>query len=156
MSLTTQDPVGTATPRVPVYERVSTMAKSQAMQIVFVWLGIGIIFSILSPEAFLSIANFRNTAISMSILAILGVGTTFIIVTGGIDLSMGSVLVFSGVMASIVVESMGDGQGWLVAIAGVLAALVSGLAWGLINGFLVAKAKVPPMIVTLGTFVAAL
>ncbi|MFW2513329.1 ABC transporter permease [Demequina sp. SO4-13] len=161
MTLTTEDGVNSRTAedaviRRPFVARLNDTMKSQAMQIVLVWLGIVVVFSVMSPGAFLDIANFRNTAISMSILAILGVGTTFIIVTGGIDLSMGSVLVFSGVMASIVVEAMGDGQGWGAAIAGILAALLSGLTWGLINGFLVAKAKVPPMIVTLGTFVAAL
>lgn len=142
--------------RQPLGARLGHLFKSQAMQIVLVWLAIVMIFSALSPGAFLDIANFRNIAISVSILAILGVGTTFIIVTGGIDLSMGSVLVFSGVVGSMVMESLGDGEGWFVAIVGILAALTSGLFWGLLNGFLVAKAKVPAMIVTLGTFGAAL
>jgi ribose transport system permease protein len=142
--------------RQPFSARAAHAVKSQAMQIVIVWLVIVGIFSVLSPDAFLDISNFRNIAISTSILAILGVGTTFIIVTGGIDLSMGSVLVFSGVIASKVMEGTGDGQGWGVAVAGIVAALASGLMWGLINGFLVAKAKVPAMIVTLGTFGAAL
>jgi ribose transport system permease protein len=130
--------------------------QAQALQIVLVWLVIIAIFSALSPEAFLDVANFRNIAVSVSILAVLGVGTTFIIITGGIDLSMGSILVFSGVVSSMTMERMGDGQGWGVAVVGVLVALTSGLLWGLLNGFLVAKAKVPPMIVTLGTFGAAL
>lgn len=161
MSLDVEDAVNTRAAedgviRQPFSARIAHAIKSQAMQIVLVWLSIVMIFSVLSPGAFLDIANFRNIAISVSILAILGVGTTFIIVTGGIDLSMGSVLVFSGVVASKVMESLGDGQGWGVAIAGILAALTSGLMWGLLNGFLVSKAKVPAMIVTLGTFGAAL
>lgn len=135
---------------------LSKFFQTQALQIALVWLAIVAIFSAISPTAFLDIDNFRNIAVSVAILAILGVGTTFIIVTGGIDLSMGSILVFSGVVASMVMERVGDGQGWGVALAGILAALASGLAWGLLNGFLVAKAKVPPMIVTLGTFGAAL
>jgi ribose transport system permease protein len=164
MSLDTQDSVAPSVTgetedsviRQPFTTRLNTAMKSQAMQIVLVWLGIVMVFSAMSPNGFLDTANFRNIAISVSILAILGVGTTFIIVTGGIDLSMGSVLVFSGVVASMVMESMGDGQGWGVAFAGILTALLAGLSWGLLNGFLVAKAKVPPMIVTLGTFGAAL
>ncbi|WP_082096020.1 ABC transporter permease [Demequina flava] len=136
--------------------RVQHMARAQAMQIVLVWLGIVAVFTALAPGAFFDVANFRNIAISVSILAILGVGTTFIIVTGGIDLSMGSVLVFSGVVSSLVMQSIGDGQGWFVSTIGICVALFAGLAWGLLNGVLVAKAKVPPMIVTLGTFVAAL
>lgn len=135
---------------------VKERLAAQAMQIVLVWLGIVILFTIMSPEAFFDIANFRNIAISVSILSVLGVGTTFIIITAGIDLSMGSVLVFSGVMSALVMENMGDGQGWAVAIAGIVTALASGTVWGAVNGFLVAKAKVPAMIVTLGTFGAAL
>lgn len=136
--------------------RLRGLVRAQAMQIVLVWLVIVTLFGILSPDAFLSLSNFRGIAISVAILGVLGVGTTFIIITGGIDLSMGSVLVFSGVVASLVMGNLGDGEGWGVAVAGILAAVGSGLAWGLVNGFLVAKAKVPPMIVTLGTFGAAL
>ncbi|MFV0406876.1 MAG: ABC transporter permease [Propioniciclava sp.] len=136
--------------------RLMGLLSAQAMQIVFVWLAIVLIFSVLASQAFFTSTNFVNIAVSVSIMAVLGVGTTFIIITAGIDLSMGSVLVFSGVVSAMTMASIGDGQGWGVAIAGIVAALVSGTAWGALNGFLVAKAKVPPMIVTLGTFVAAL
>ena len=54
---------------------------------------------------------------------------TFVIVTGGIDLSVGSVLVFSGVVADKVMAAMG-GQGWGAALVGALVALACGLAWG--------------------------
>lgn len=159
MSVQTQTPAAPkAEPKIKrsAGERLRDGVRAQAMQIVLVWLGIVILFSALSPQAFLDPVNFRNIAISVSILAVLGVGTTFIIITGGIDLSMGSVLVFSGVVSSMAMERMGDGQGWGVAVVGIVVALASGLGWGLLNGFLVAKAKVPPMIVTLGTFGAAL
>src|SRR5690606_26162702 len=137
MSVLTDSPAATAdTPAAAPRKRslgqwVRDGVRAQAMQIVLVWLGIIIVFSVLSPEAFLDAVNFRNIAISVSILAVLGVGTTFIIITGGIDLSMGSVLVFSGVVASMVMERMGDGQGWGVALAGIAVALTSGLLWGL-------------------------
>lgn len=153
---TTKDPEVQAPPRRSVTGVLRNYVRAQALQIVLVWLVIVAIFSALSPTAFLDINNFRNIAVSVAILAVLGVGTTFIIITGGIDLSMGSVLVFSGVVSSMVMERVGDGEGWGVALAGILTALASGLGWGLLNGFLVAKAKVPPMIVTLGTFGAAL
>src|SRR5699024_4595161 len=136
--------------KTPLHQRLRQGMKAQAMQIVIVWLGIVVAFTVLNPGSFFDLANFRNIAISVSILAVLGVGTTFIIITAGIDLSMGSILVFSGVMSSITMENIGDGQGWVVAIAGIVVALLSGVAWGILNGFLVAKAKVPPMIVTLG------
>jgi ribose transport system permease protein len=160
MSVQTQDPAAPAAGSVPAKQPVTARlidgVRAQAMQIVLVWLAIVILFSALSPESFFDPTNFRNIAISVSILAVLGVGTTFIIITGGIDLSMGSVLVFSGVVSSMAMERVGDGEGWGVALVGILVALGSGLGWGLLNGFLVAKAKVPPMIVTLGTFGAAL
>ena len=145
-----------AAPRTSVGEHLRRRVQAQALQIVLVWLVICAIFSALAPSAFLDVANFRNIAVSVAILAVLGVGTTFIIVTGGIDLSMGSILVFSGVVSSLTMERLGDGQGWGVALVGILVALGCGLGWGLVNGFFVAKAKVPPMIVTLGTFGAAL
>jgi ribose transport system permease protein len=136
--------------------RLRHAVRAQALQIVLIWLALVVVFSALAPASFLDTTNFRNIAISVSILAVLGVGTTFIIVTGGIDLSMGSVLVFSGVVSSMAMERVGGGQGWSSAVVGIVVALASGTAWGLLNGFLVAKAKVPPMIVTLGTFGAAL
>ncbi len=80
---------------------------------------------------------------------------TFIIITSGIDLSIGSVLVFASVISAKVMEAMGGNSFGTVAV-GVLAGLISGGAWGWLNGFLVAKAKVPPFIVTLGTLSAAL
>jgi ribose transport system permease protein len=80
---------------------------------------------------------------------------TFVIITSGIDLSIGSVLVFSSVVAALVMERIG-GDGWGTAAIGIVAALVTGVLWGLLNGFLVAKAKIPPLIVTLGTLSIAL
>jgi ribose/xylose/arabinose/galactoside ABC-type transport system permease subunit len=86
---------------------------------------------------------------------VLGVGMTFVIITSGIDLSIGSVLVFSSVVAAKVMEAVG-GDGWGVASLGIVAALVAGTAWGVLNGFLIAKAKIPPLIVTLGSLSVAL
>lgn len=113
-------------------------------------------FSALRPEAFATVANFRNIAISSSILLVMAVGMTFVIITAGIDLSVGSVLVFSGVVAVKAMEQVGGGQGWASAAAGTTAALIAGSAWGLTNGLLIAKGRIPPLIVTLGSFGAAL
>jgi ribose transport system permease protein len=100
--------------------------------------------------------NIRGIVQNTSILAVLGVGMTFVIITGGIDLSVGSVLVFSGVVADKAMAHVGGAQGWGSALVGLVVALAAGLAWGLLNGFFIAKAKVPPLIVTLGTLGAAL
>jgi ribose transport system permease protein len=134
---------------------IGRLFAAQAMQIFFVLLVIIAIFSALSPEAFLSFGNFRNIATNVSILSIVAMGMTFIIITAGIDLSVGAVLVFSGVAAAITMSAMG-GEGWSTSLVGLLVALASGLFWGVFNGVLIAKAKIPPLIVTLGSLGIAL
>ena len=114
-----------------------------------------VIFAVLKPGSFLTVFNIRGIVQDTSILAVLGVGMTLVIVTGGIDLSVGSVLVFSGVVADKAMAAM-SGQGWGAAIVGLLVAVACGLGWGLLNGVLIARAKVPPLIVTLGTLGMAL
>lgn len=131
------------------------LSRAQSAQIVLVLALIVVIFGVLAPTKFLTPFSIRTTVQDTSILAVLGVGMTFVIITGGIDLSVGSVLVFSGVVADKVMAAMGD-QGWGVSIVGILVSCVCGLLWGLLNGVLIAKAKVPPLIVTLGTLGMAL
>jgi ribose transport system permease protein len=136
--------------------RLARLARLQALQIVIVLAVIVIIFSIMKPSSFLTVFNIRGIVQNTAILAVLGVGMTFVIITGGIDLSVGSVLVFSAVVSDKAMANVGGGQGWGVAILGAAVAIACGLAWGVINGFLVARAKVPPLIVTLGTLGMAL
>jgi ribose transport system permease protein len=102
-----------------------------------------------------SVANGRNTATDAAVLLVLAVGQTFVIITAGIDLSVGAVLVFSGVLATRGMSAVG-GNGWGTILVGLAIALGCGLGWGLINGFLVAKAKIGALIATLGTFGMAL
>jgi ribose transport system permease protein len=118
-------------------------------------LGIVVGFAALRFEQFATVFNFRNIAADASGLLILAVGMTFVIITAGIDLSVGSVLVFSGVIAGKVMLALG-GEGWGAIGAGLVAGLAAGLAWGVVNGVLVTKARVPPLIVTLGTLGMAL
>jgi ribose transport system permease protein len=139
----------------PPVERLIGLLKGQSMLIFGVLALILITFAVVAPETFAQSSNIRLIAQNASILLVLGVGATFVIITGGIDLSVGSVLVFSGVTASMAMKSIG-GDGWGTALIGLAVAVLSGLMWGLINGLLVAKAKVPSMIVTLGTMGIAL
>jgi ribose transport system permease protein len=162
MSAQVQDPAAVAV----AYddESLSTLGRLvrlQAFQILLVLAAIVAVFVTLAPNNFGNLENARQIAQNAAILAVLGVGMTFVIVTAGIDLSIGSVLVFSGVVAAKVMIAMGPedgsgGQGWGVASVGIAVAILSGLAWGLLNGILIAKAKIPPLIVTLGTLGAAL
>jgi ribose transport system permease protein len=117
-----------------------------------------VVFSVLRPEAFATVFEFRSIATESSILVLLAVGQTFVIVTAGIDLSVGSVLIFSGVVAVKTMNALDSSPqaGWGVIAAGAVAGMLAGLAWGTVNGVLVAKAKVPPLIVTLGTLGMAL
>jgi ribose transport system permease protein len=136
----------------PFYQRVLRM---QAFQILLVLIVIIAVFATLAPHNFANLSNARQIVQNASILAILGVGMTFVIITSGIDLSIGSVMVFSGVIAAKLMIQMG-GDGWGTAIIGIVASAVTGLLWGLLNGVLIAKAKIPPLIVTLGTLGMAL
>jgi len=135
--------------------RFTKLARTQWLQILIVLIAIIVLFSIAAPESFPHWGNVRLIIQNASILAILAVGMTFVIVTAGIDLSIGSVLVFSGVVAAMVMRAMG-GDGWGTAIVGIIAAILSGIAWGLFNGLIITKLKVPPLIVTLGSMGIAL
>jgi hypothetical protein len=114
-----------------------------------------LVFSVLEPNAFLDTANARNIATDAAVLLVLATGMTYVIITAGIDLSVGAVLVFSGVVSAKAMNAVG-GDNWGVIFVGLAVALAGGLAWGLINGFLIAKAKIPAFVVTLGTLGMAL
>lgn len=114
-----------------------------------------VVFSLLRFTEFVSADNARNIFLDASETLVLAVGMTYVIITAGIDLSIGSVLVFSSVAAAKMMQAAG-GQGWGVVFLGLAIAIISGGVWGLINGLLVTKAKVPALIVTLGTLGMAL
>jgi ribose transport system permease protein len=114
-----------------------------------------IVFAVWQPEYFPRVDNVRAIATDASILMVLAVAVNFPMITAGIDLSTGSVLVFSGVVSVKAMEAVG-GNGTAVALVGLVVALASGLAWGILHGVLVAYGKIPAFIVTLGTLGAAL
>ncbi len=106
-----------------------------------------ILFAILTPN-FLTQNNLVNVVRQASINIVLASGMTFVILTGGIDLSVGSVLAFTAVIA--VVVSLIPGLEW----AAIPAALLAGLLVGVLTGMMIAYVGLPPFIVTLGTFTA--
>jgi ribose transport system permease protein len=112
-------------------------------------------FIALNPTAFLSVINLRNMAVEASMMMIIAVGMTYVILTAGIDLSVGAVLVFSGCLSLIAMRATGSDAPWVPSL-GLAVALVSGASWGLVNGFLVARAKLSPLIVTLATMGVAM
>jgi len=127
------------------------LRKTQTAQIMLVLVVITAIFSLLAPETFFTLFNLRNIFINIAMFAILGIGMTFVIITAGIDLSIGSMLVFSSVIGCKAIVASG-GQGWGSTIAGLFACLILATLLGAINGWLVAVANVPAFIVTLGSF----
>jgi ribose transport system permease protein len=131
------------------------ITQLQSVWIFGVLVIIVIFFSAKAGNKFLSTDNFSLISQNVAVWAVLGIGMTFVIITSGIDLSIGSVLVFSSVVAAKVMEKVG-GDGWDVATLGILVAMATGMAWGTLNGLLIAKGKIPPLIVTLGALSVAL
>jgi ribose transport system permease protein len=109
-----------------------------------------LVFSLLAPHAFPTLDNVRNIAFDAAVLLILAVGMTFVIITAGIDIAVGAVLIFAGVVSARVMSEV-HAPVAVLGVAGLAAGVVSGLAWGLLHGVLVAKAKLPSLIVTLGS-----
>ena len=127
--------------------RIRTLASGEYVQRLLA-LGALIIllvfFSIIAPH-FASLENYRNILTATASNGLLATGVTFVIITGGIDLSIGTGTAFTSVAMGIVAVNWGLPL-WLGLIAGV----VAGGAVGLINGALIAKLKLPPFIATLG------
>jgi ribose transport system permease protein len=113
------------------------------------------VFSLLQFNEFFTVSNLRNIATDAAVLLVVASGLTYVIITAGIDLSVGSVLVFASVVSARAMNAVG-GDNWGVIIVGVIVGLLAGVAWGILNGFLVTKAKIPSFIVTLGTLGMAL
>ncbi|HAE82535.1 MAG TPA: ABC transporter permease [Ktedonobacter sp.] len=99
---------------------------------------------ILTTNDFLTLTNLDNLVRQVAVFAILSIGQLFVILTGGIDLSVGSVLGLSGGVTALLLAA-----GAPIPLA-ILAGLLVGLLVGLINGLLVSRLKLPPFIATLG------
>jgi ribose transport system permease protein len=105
----------------------------------------------LTGQGFFSLLNFQNIGANMAIVMFMALGQTFVIISGGIDLSTGYVMGLATVVAALVMTNWGAGQPlWLVVLMGIIAGSVAGLIPGFINGLLIARLQVPPFIVTLG------
>jgi ribose transport system permease protein len=103
-----------------------------------------IVISFITPR-FLSITNIKNVLTQVSVNAVIAIGMSFVILTGGIDLSVGSILAVSGAVAASIIKSTGN------VFLAVIVAITIGCVIGLINGALVSKGKIQAFIVTLAT-----
>ena len=112
------------------------------------WVVLLLVFGLIDPNI-LKITNILNLLRSMSKYLLVGVGQSVILITGNIDLSIGSVVAMSAMVSSTL---MSNGTPVIVAL---LVALAACLAFGFVNGVLVGKFKLPPFIATLGTMFCA-
>ena len=105
---------------------------------------------VIAYDGFLAPQVFLNLLIDNAFLLVVAVGMTFVILTGGIDLSVGSNMYVSAAVAGLIMQNM-KAPVWL----GLLVCLGVGLLFGAVNGFLITKLKIVPFIATLGTMSAA-
>ncbi len=121
--------------------------RADAMQTVLAFAALivlFVVFSLASPN-FLQFSNIVGILLATAVNGVLALGVTFVIITGGIDLSIGTVMTFAAVMTGLVITN------WQLPVPlGVLAGLTGGALAGLVNGLIIAKLKIPPFIATLG------
>ena len=135
-----------AIPETPISERVSQVLSS--LGTVLVALALFTIFS-LSAENFLSLQNLQNILRQIAITAILGIGMTIVILIGGIDLSVGSVVLFSAAaMNSLIFNEV------LPTVPAIILGVAAAGLIGLLNGLLIVRVGISPVIVTLGSMIA--
>ena len=134
-------PVEIARPRGSALMRSDAAQRLLAFAALIVMI---VVFSVLSPN-FLQFSNISGILLATAVNGVLALGVTFVIVSGGIDLSIGTVMTLSAVMTGVAATNMG----WPLPIA-VLVGFGTGALAGFANGILIAKLKIPPFIATLG------
>ena len=108
-----------------------------------------LVFAI-GSDNFFTVSNLLNIALQTSIIAIVAIGMTLVILTAGIDLSVGSVMALSGALAAGLITRYGLGTG-----SGIALALGVGVVLGIINGLLIIKGDMPPFVATLAMMAVA-
>jgi len=134
---------GAAAPSTVSLRRIAAVERIRRLGILLGFAAVYIVFSLLDHE-FLSVSNLTAVALQSSINAIIAIGMTLVIVTAGIDLSVGSIAGLASVVAATVMLTHGF-------VPGVVAGLAAGLVAGAVNGLLIARVGLAPFIVTLGT-----
>ncbi|MBE2270592.1 MAG: ABC transporter permease [Anaerolinea sp.] len=126
---------------------VSRIWKSEALQriLAFAALVLLLIFFTFASPNFLQSRNIEGIFLSTAVNGILAVGVSFVIITGGIDLSIGTVMTLSAVITAKLVTEAG-----LPIPVGILGGVLTGALAGLINGTVISRMRVPPFVATLG------
>ncbi len=123
---------------------------------VLILVGILVVFGLLSPN-FVSKASWLALSQTATVVAMLALGQTFVIITGGIDLSVGTVMACSAIVGAKVMRSVytSGSQDVVAIIIGFFVMLAVGCVAGFINGLVITKLRITPFIVTLGMFSVA-
>ncbi len=123
------------------------LVKSAVVQKFLPFLTLAALFLILSVASpyFLTGTNISSVIRQTAVINIMALGMTLVIVSGGIDLSVGSMMAFSGVVGTMTMVATGSVE------LGILTGMVAGTAWGAANGLMIYRLRIPPFIVTLGT-----
>lgn len=132
-----------------IRNKISSITKQREF-IAFIGLAIIFVVFTITSKNFFTLFNIMNILRQSSINAVLAVGMTFVIISGGIDLSVSSTVSLSGTVAAMVMLKGGTGT-----IPGILIGMLVGLLVGYINGSVITKAKVPPIIASLGMMTIA-
>jgi ribose transport system permease protein len=127
------------------YPLAQRVLASQAFWVTVALLAMCAVMSWLQPQAFASSENFYNITRNFAFIGIMALGMTTVIITGGIDLSVGSVMGLAAIVAGLVLQDAGP---WWLAMG---AGLATGFLAGAVNGALIAWIGLPPFVVTLGT-----
>ena len=137
-----------ARPAEPLDTTPGTHVDSQAKQMLLAFaslIALIVIFSVLKPDAFFTSDNLIGILQSTTVIGVLAIASTFIIITSGIDLSVGVLMTFCAVMAGVFMVNLGLPM-WL----GVPGAIAVGALCGTVSGLGITKLRVPPFIATLG------
>ena len=145
----TPEVVNAAEPKgLPSGRQIGRFALRYALVII---LAVFLVTLALSNHTFLTLSNMNVILIQVAANALLATGATFVILTGGIDLSVGSIVGLSGVVAALFAQD----DGVFTATQAVILGVAAGTAIGAFNGALVAFARVPPFVATLGNMTVA-
>jgi ribose transport system permease protein len=149
-------PPGTSTDS-PRQNTVLRLLANQQFILLLVLLGMVALFSAINSK-FFSVGVFGNILVDWGPLALIAVGSTFVVVSGGIDLSVGSTITLSGVIAAFTMQALtgaGTPDG-LSILVGTVVAILIGCLVGIVNAVLINQAKLVPFIATLATLGAGI
>jgi ribose transport system permease protein len=127
----------------PTIISVKNLLRKQTFSMFLILLLIWVILSFLSPY-FFTVSNLFEITLQSAVFALIAAGETFVIFSGGIDLSVGSVFAFSAIVGGLVFQ---ETKSTLLCI---LVSILAGIAAGLMNGLFITQLKVPPFVATLG------